>query len=137
MKRCENEVECLKPSLFSCHHCSKLVCLDHLNEHNSLNNIRADELTNEINNLQHHLSNLNTQQSFDDTRNKLSTWKKQMFDNIENVYALHSNEINHLETELNHRLDILKERFKTTMSNLQTELSVLQKNREIPKQVGR
>jgi hypothetical protein len=135
MNKCEGESECPKQALFSCHHCSKSVCLAHLNEHNTLNIIRADELSDDINNLKHLVSKMNTEKSFEITRNKLNKWKKEMVDNIESIYKIHSNEINNVEMELNYRLNIFKENLETKLSNLKTDLSTLQKILEIPQQV--
>ena len=60
---CENEIECSKPALVTCHHCPKRLCLKHVLEHNEINIVRTHELSDEINCLTHLLSKLDCQQS--------------------------------------------------------------------------
>jgi hypothetical protein len=132
---CENETDCSKAAIFPCHHCSKRLCLEHINEHNELNIIRIEELSDEINNLTEFLSNFGTEKSFENARNQLNIWKKQCFDNIENIYEFHLNEINNLEIELNFRLNIFKENFESTISDLKSQLSYFKKISEISQQV--
>jgi len=132
---CENETECSKVALFPCHHCSKSLCLEHINDHNDLNIIRAEELSNDIDSLTHLLSNLGTEKSFENARNKLNIWKKENLDNIEKIYELNSNEIDRLEIELNFRLNIFKENSESTISDLKSQLSYLKKIAEISQQV--
>jgi archaellum component FlaC len=132
---CETETACSKVALFSCHHCSKRLCLEHINEHNDLNIIRVEELSNDIDSLTHLLSNLGTEKSFENARTKLNIWKKENLDNIEKIYELNSNEIDRLEIELNSRLNIFKETSESTISDLRTQLSYLKKIAEISQQV--
>jgi exonuclease VII large subunit len=132
---CENESECSKPAQTPCHHCAKYLCLGHVMEHNHRNVVRANELSSELNNLTDSLSQSNTSESFENARKKLDQWKSQMLDEIENTYVFQSNEIDRLEKELNHRLDIFKENLQIKMSNLQIQLEKLKENNEISHQV--
>jgi hypothetical protein len=133
---CENEGECSKPALVTCHHCPKRLCLKHVLEHNEINIVRTYALSDEINCLTHLLSKLDCQQSVEDARKKLDNWKENILADIENTYTHYSNEIDELQTELNHRVDIFKESQKSKMSILQTQLAALQKIGEISQQVN-
>jgi len=133
---CENEVECCKPALVTCHHCPKRLCLKHVLEHNEINIVRTYALSDEINCLTHLLSKLDCQQSVENARKKLDTWKENILADIENTYTHYSNEIDELQTELNHRVDIFKESQRSKMSILQTQLAALQKVGEISQQVN-
>ncbi|UJR30277.1 hypothetical protein I4U23_017815 [Adineta vaga] len=128
---CENEVECTKPALVTCHHCPKRLCLKHVLEHNEINIVRTYSLSDEINCLTHLLSKLDCQQSVDNARKHLDTWKESILVDIENTYQHYSKEIDDLQTELNQRVDIFKDSQKSKMSVLQTQLAALQKVGEI------
>src|SRR5689334_15851362 len=101
---CENEIECIKPALVTCHHCPKRLCLKHILEHNEINIVRTYALSDEINCLTHLLSKLDCQQSVENARKKLDTWKEKILEDIENTYTHYSNEIDDLQTELTHRV---------------------------------
>jgi hypothetical protein len=133
---CENEGECTKPALVTCHHCPKRLCLKHVLEHNEINIVRTYALSDEINCLTHLLSKLDCQQSVENARKKLDTWKENILADIENTYTHYSNEIDELQTELIHRVDIFKDSQKSKMSLLQTQLAALQKVGEISQQVN-
>ncbi|UJR16250.1 hypothetical protein I4U23_003158 [Adineta vaga] len=128
---CENELNCSNSAYFSCHHCPKFLCLKHLIEHNTLNNIRADELSNEIENVTECLSKLDTYQSCQDARDKLDRWKDEILSHIERVYEQQLNEINQFETELKHRLNIFRENININLSNLQTQLNNFRADEQI------
>ncbi|CAF1688226.1 unnamed protein product [Adineta ricciae] len=132
---CENEVECTKPALVTCHHCPKRLCLKHVLEHNEINIVRTYSLSDEINCLTHLLSKLDCQQSVDNARKHLDTWKENILADIENTYQHYSKEIDELQTELNQRVDIFKDSQKSKMSILQTQLAALQKVGEISQHV--
>jgi exonuclease VII large subunit len=134
-KVCENETECLNPAYFPCHHCSKHLCLGHVMEHNGRNLVRASELSIELDNLTESLSQFNTSESFKNARNNLDHWKSQMLGHIENTYVVQSNEIDRLEKELNHRLDIFTENLQLKMSDLKIQLAKLRDVKEISQQV--
>ncbi|CAF2633730.1 unnamed protein product [Rotaria sp. Silwood2] len=131
---CENEVECTKPALVTCHHCPKRLCLKHVIEHNEINIVRTYALSDEINSLTHLLSKLDCKQSVEKARKKLDTWKENILVDIENTYKHYSNEIDELQNELTNRVDIFKEGQKSKMSILQTQLAALQKVGEISQQ---
>jgi len=133
---CENEIECSKPALVTCHHCPKRLCLKHVLEHNEINIVRTYALSDEINCLTHLLSKLDCQQSVENARKKLDQWKENILADIENTYTHYSNEIDELQTELTHRVDIFRESQKSKMSILQTQLAALQKVGEISQQVN-
>lgn len=132
---CENESECTKPALVTCHHCPKRLCLKHVLEHNEFNIVRTYALCDEINSLTHLLSKLDCQQSVDNARKKLDQWKENLLANIEQTYEVYSNEIDQLQKELTNRVEIFKDSQKTKMSVLQTQLTTLQKVGEISQQV--
>lgn len=132
---CENEIECSKPSLRSCHHCSKRLCLDHMNEHNDLNMVRVEELSDEMNKLTDLISNLNTEKSLEDARYKLNRWKKENFDLIERIYDDHSEAIHRLENELNDRLNIFKGSLESTIIDSKSQLSYFKKINQTTQQV--
>ena len=69
--KCENDVECCKPALVTCHHCPQRLCLKHVLEHNEINIVRTYALSDEINCLTHLLSKLDCQQSVENARKKL------------------------------------------------------------------
>ncbi|CAF3426595.1 unnamed protein product [Rotaria socialis] len=131
---CENEDECSKPALVTCHHCPKRLCLKHVIVHNEINIIRTYALSDEINCLTHLLSKLDCQQSVDNARKKLDAWKENILADIERTYKYYSSEIDELQNELNQRVDIFKESQKSKMSVLQTQLAALQKVGEISQQ---
>ncbi|CAF1179755.1 unnamed protein product [Rotaria sordida] len=131
---CENEIECTKPALVTCHHCPKRLCLKHVIEHNEINIVRTYALSDEINCLTHLLSKLDCQQSVEDARKKLDTWKENILTDIDHTYKHYSNEIDELQNELTHRVDIFRESQKSKMSILQTQLAALQKVGEISQQ---
>ncbi len=135
LKICEHESNCPRQALAPCHPGSKYLCLKHLNEHNELNVLQTDKLSDEINGLTDYLSNLNTQNSVANARNELDLWKKQALGDIDHIYEFHSNEIDRFEKELNNRLQILKESFASTISDLKTQLSYFKKIEEISQQV--
>ncbi|CAF0852955.1 unnamed protein product [Adineta steineri] len=128
---CENEVECSKPALVTCHHCPKRLCLKHVLEHNEINIVRTYSLSDEINCLTHLLSKLDCQKSVENARKHLDTWKENILTDIENTYKHYSKEIDDLQNELNQRVDIFKDSQKSKMSSLQTQLAALQKVGEI------
>jgi hypothetical protein len=132
---CENEVECSKPALVTCHHCPKRLCLTHVLEHNEVNIVRTYALSDEINCLTHLLSKLDCQQSVEKARKQLDTWKENILADIESTYGHYSTEINDLQNELNHRVDIFKESQRSKMSILQIQLAALQKVGEISQNV--
>ena len=132
---CENESECSKPALVTCHHCPKHLCLKHVLEHNEINIVRTYALSDEINSLTHLLSKLDCQQSVENARKKLDTWKENILADIESTYTHYSNEINELQKELTHRLDIFKENQKSKTSIVQMQLVGLQKVGEISQRV--
>lgn len=132
---CENEIECSKPALVTCHHCPKRLCLKHVLEHNEINIVRTYALSDEINSLTLLLSKLDCETSVEDARKRLDTWKENILADIEKTYAFYSNEIDQLQTELTHRVDIFKESHKSKMMILQTQLATLQKVGEISQQV--
>jgi hypothetical protein len=134
---CENEIECFKPALQPCHHCSKRLCLDHINEHNDLNMVRVEELSDEMNILTDLISNLNTEKSLENARNKLNLWKQENQDRIERIYANHSEAIHRLESELNDRLNIFKVSLEPTISDSKTQLSYYKKINQATRQVVR
>ena len=134
---CENDVECSKPALVTCHHCPKRLCLKHVLEHNEINIVRTYALSDEINSLTHLLSKLDCENSVDNARKKLDTWKENILADIEKTYAHYSNEIDQLQKELTHRVDIFKDSHKSKMTILQTQLAALQKVGEISQQVNR
>lgn len=134
---CENEVECSKPALVTCHHCPKRLCLKHVLEHNEINIIRTHTLSDEINSLTLLLSKLDCQLSVDDARNKLDRWKENILADIEKTYENYSNEIDTLQNELTKRLEIFRESQKSKMILLQTQLINLQKVGEISQQVNK
>jgi hypothetical protein len=133
---CEFEVECSKPALVTCHHCPKRLCLKHVLEHNEINIVRTHELSDEINCLTHLLSKLDCQQSLENARNKLDIWKTNILADIENTYKHYSTEIDDLQNELTHRVDIFRDSQKSKMIILQTQLAALQKVGEISQQVN-
>lgn len=133
---CENEVECFKPALVTCHHCPKRLCLKHVLEHNEINIVRTYALSDEINSLTHLLSKLDCQKSVENARKTLDTWKENILADIEKTYSHYSNEIDELQTELTHRVDIFRESQKSKMLTLQTQLAALQKVGEISQQVN-
>lgn len=132
---CQHESQCSKPAYFSCHHCSKPLCLEHIRQHNTLNLERADDLSCELDSFVGIISNFEIQNSCQNARIKLDTWKTQMLNNIQSIYESHLNEINCLEKELNHRLNIYKEQLTSKVSNLQTQLLTIRPKNEISKQV--
>jgi hypothetical protein len=134
---CENDLECSKPALVTCHHCPKRLCLKHVLEHNEINIVRTYALSDEINSLTHLLSKLDCEKSVENARKKLDRWKENILADIENTYTHYSNEIDQLQTELTHRVDIFKDSHKSKMSTLQTQLAALQKVGEISQQVNR
>ncbi|CAF4013736.1 unnamed protein product [Rotaria sordida] len=131
---CENEIECSKIAYFSCYHCSKNLCLEHLNKHNILNIVRVQELSNKLDEFVNLVSNLDTQKISQNAHDKLDIWKKQISNDIENIYKLYLNEINYLEIELNQRLNIVKEDLRLKISNLGTQLLTIQNIDEISQQ---
>ncbi|CAF3183191.1 unnamed protein product [Rotaria socialis] len=130
---CQNEIECPKIAHHSCHHCPKSLCLEHLNEHNTRNIMRAEVLSQELTDLLEIVSNLTTEKASENTHNKLDAWKNQMFDSIENMYKSRLDEINCLETELNQRGDILKQYLQSKLSSIGTQLLQIQTIGEISK----
>jgi hypothetical protein len=92
-------------------------------------------LSDEINCLTHLLSKLDCQQSVEKARKQLDTWKENILADIESTYAHYSTEINDLQNELNHRVDIFKESQRSKMSILQIQLAALQKVGEISQNV--
>jgi hypothetical protein len=132
---CENDVDCSKPALVTCHHCPQRLCLKHVLEHNEINIVRTYALSDEINCLTHLLSKLDCEQSVENARKKLDTWKENILADIENTYEHYSKEIDELQNELTHRVDIFKDSQKSKMFILQTQLSALQKVGEISQQV--
>lgn len=133
---CENEVECSKPALVPCHHCSKRLCLKHVIEHNEINIIRTYQLSDEINSLTLMLSKLDCIESVDNARKALDTWKENILADIEKTYKHYSNEIDELQNVLNNRVDIFKNSQKSKMLGLQAQLIGLQKVGEISQQVN-
>ncbi|CAF4618400.1 unnamed protein product [Rotaria sp. Silwood1] len=132
---CENETQCLKIAYFSCHHCSKSLCLEHLNIHNTLNTIQVQALSNELDGFVDLVSNFDTQKTSQNAHNKLDAWKKQISDDIENIYESNLNEMNYLATELNQRLNIIKDYLRLKISNLGEQLLTIQSVDEISQQV--
>ncbi|CAF4319339.1 unnamed protein product, partial [Rotaria sp. Silwood2] len=132
---CEYETECSKIAYFSCHHCPKSLCLEHLNQHNTLNIIRVQELSNELDGFVNHVSNLDTRKTFQNAHNKLDAWKEQISDDIESIYKLHLNELSCLEKELNQHLNIIKEYVRLKLLDLGTQLLTVQRIDEISQRV--
>lgn len=132
---CQNEISCSKIALVPCHHCTKMLCIEHLGVHNELNIIRSDELTDEINLLTESLSNLNTEKSLKNARNQLDTWKTDCINKIENIYENYTKEIDKLEIDLNSRLNTFKENIDLKICDLKQQLSRLKKDAEMSKNV--
>lgn len=132
---CEHEVECSKIAQVRCHHCPKMLCLEHILQHNELNIVRASELLDETNDLTEYLTNMDTKIIYENARNKLNQWKKENLDKIENIHQYYTNEINRLEDDLNSRLNILKENIELTTSDLKKQVSHLTKHDEISEKV--
>lgn len=133
---CENDVECSKPALVTCHHCPKRLCLKHVLEHNEINIVRTYALSDEINSLTQLISKLDCERSVDDARRKLDEWKEKILADIDQTYTFYSKEIDQLQTELTRRVDIFKESHRAKMILLQTQLTTLQKVGEISQQVN-
>lgn len=132
---CEHDSDCSKPALVTCHHCPKRLCLKHILEHNEINIVRTYELSDEINCLTHLLSKLDCQQSLDNAKAKLDQWKMNLVADIERTHEHYSREIDVLQKELTHRVDIFKENQRSKLTLLQTHLASLQKIGEISQQV--
>lgn len=132
---CEHDSDCSKPALVTCHHCPKRLCLKHILEHNEINIVRTYELSDEINCLTHLLSKLDCQQSLDNAKAKLDQWKTNLVADIERTHEHYSREIDVLQKELTHRVDIFKENQRSKLTLLQTHLASLQKIGEISQQV--
>ena len=133
---CENETECNKPALVPCHHCPKRLCLKHVLEHNEFNIVRTYELADQINSLTQILLKLDCEQSLDVARKRLDQWKENLLGNIEKTYEFYSKEIDHLQMELSHRVDIFKEHQRAKLILLQNQISSLQKVGEISQKVN-
>ena len=132
---CENESACLKPALHPCHHCSKYLCLDHLNEHNDLNIVRVEELSDDMNKMTDLISNLDTKTSVENALVKLDTWKEENHARIDNIYKDQLDAIHRLKDELNDRLNIFKQRLEPPISDLKGQLSYFKKIGQTSEQV--
>jgi len=106
-----------------------------MNEHNDLNMVRVEELSDEMNKLTDLISNLNTEKSLEDARYKLNRWKKENFDLIERIYDDHSEAIHRLENELNDRLNIFKGSLESTITDSKSQLSYFKKINQTTQQV--
>lgn len=135
MSNCGQDTGCTNPALFSCHHCESSVCLKHLNQHNEMNIKCADALCEQLKTVLNFFLQFNVEKSSQDARHQLDTWKQQMFDNIENIYASRLNEIDSLEKMLLRRFNNFKEPLESKVSNLLTVLSNMKDIAQISQRV--
>ncbi|CAF4916110.1 unnamed protein product, partial [Rotaria sp. Silwood1] len=91
--------KCVRTSRGLCDCCQQNLCLQHLNEHNSLLITQLNPLTDEINTLEDRLKTLNIQNTISNSRRKLEEWRKDCYKKIDSIFEQKCQELDQLIEE--------------------------------------
>ncbi|CAF3318505.1 unnamed protein product [Rotaria socialis] len=88
--------KCTRKSRGLCDCCEKNLCLQHLNEHNTLLLSKLNPLVDEVNELEDRLKTLNMETLICASREKLERWRKDCYEKIDSFFEKKSQMLNEI-----------------------------------------
>lgn len=128
---CQNEERCEKDELFTCNHCSRKVCLEHLIEHNNINHQELNNLLEQSNELIESVDELDINVTIKKAQNDLESWKERAFQSINEAYDSSLQKLVGFRKQMNFRIDGFKTHWRTEFKSISDRSKELQKQKQI------